>query len=132
MPGNAAEADSKGLCSNRILVCGGRDFSNQQFMFSYLDRMHQHRPITCIIQGEARGADVMAKTWAILRNVPFEGYPANWDNGKSAGPRRNIYMLKHGKPDIVVAFVGGTGTAHMVRLAEQAGISTVRTWREQK
>jgi len=98
----------------------------------FLDRFHENSKISCIIQGEARGADTMAKTWAILRGVPFEGYPAKWENDRGAGPRRNILMLKQGKPDVVIAFKGGTGTAHMLKIAQAAKIATISTWLERK
>ena len=35
-------------------------------------------------------------------------------------------MLDHGKPDIVVAFPGGRGTADMVKRAEDAGVRVIR------
>lgn len=38
------------------------------------------------------------------------------------------YDLDHGKPDLVVAFPGGSGTADMVRRAEAAGL-TIRDFR---
>lgn len=130
MSASAVEVDSKGSC--RILVCGGRNFADQQYLMDHLDKRHAFQPITCIIEGGARGADSMARTWAILRGVPYEEYKANWDNGTSAGPRRNHLMLKQGKPDMVIAFQGGTGTAHMCKIAQEAGIDVVRTWLRRK
>ena len=35
---------------------------------------------------------------------------------------RNRRMLEEGRPDLVIAFPGGKGTANMVRIALQAGI----------
>ena len=50
-------------------------------------------------------------------------YPAQWDvYGRRAGPIRNQEMIDEGKPDGVVAFPGGKGTADMVRRAEAAGL----------
>ena len=34
-------------------------------------------------------------------------------------------MLDEGKPDLVVAFPGGRGTAHMTRIARGAGIEVI-------
>lgn len=34
-------------------------------------------------------------------------------------------MLQEGKPDLVVAFPGGRGTAHMTRIAQEAGVPVV-------
>jgi len=55
-----------------------------------------------------------------------EHSPAEWDKfGRRAGPLRNEQMLREGKPDVVVAFPGGRGTAHMVRIAKEAGIDVL-------
>ena len=35
---------------------------------------------------------------------------------------RNQKMLDEGKPDLVVAFAGGRGTADMVRIAKRSGV----------
>jgi hypothetical protein len=42
--------------------------------------------------------------------------------GKAAGPIRNQRMIDEGKPDLVIAFPGGRGTADMVSRAKKAGI----------
>jgi hypothetical protein len=76
-----------------------------------------------IIHGAAMGADRWADVWAARVNVPVKRFRANWDRyGKSAGPRRNQKMLDEGKPDLVIAFPGGSGTADMVDRARTAGI----------
>ena len=48
--------------------------------------------------------------------------------GKKAGPLRNQQMLEEGKPDLVVAFPGGNGTADMVRRAKKANIEGDGDW----
>ena len=52
--------------------------------------------------------------------------PTGTGMAKSAGHIRNQVMLDKGKPDVVVAFPGGRGTADMVRRAEGAGIEVRR------
>jgi len=80
-------------------------------------------PITSVIAGGANGADTMAKHLAHAWNVPFRMFRADWNtHGKAAGPIRNQRMLDEGKPDLVVAFPGGRGTADMVRRAKAAGV----------
>jgi YspA, cpYpsA-related SLOG family len=39
----------------RVLVCGGRDFSDAEWLFRELDRIHALTPISCIIEGGAAG-----------------------------------------------------------------------------
>lgn len=111
----------------RVLVCGGRDFTNCGLVFDTLDALAKSEVIDCIIEGDARGADRIAGAWAKRRRVDLRLFPALWaSEGKAAGPRRNQRMLDAGKPDLVIAFPGGVGTADMIRRAEQAGIPVRR------
>ncbi len=53
-------------------------------------------------------------------------FHAEWMKyGKAAGPIRNARMLAEGKPDLVVAFPGGRGTADMLRRVREAGIEVI-------
>lgn len=108
----------------RVLVCGGRDFSDPLTLGSWLGGIHKNNgPITLLIEGGARGADFMAKEFAKWQGIPVQSFPADWNaHGKAAGPLRNKQMLEEGKPDLVVAFQGGRGTANMVAQATAAGV----------
>lgn len=81
-----------------------------------------------IITGaEPLGADRCAGDWAHTRGVPLAEYPAEWGKyGKSAGPKRNEWMLRFSNPDMAVAFPSreGRGTQDMMRRLEKAGIET--------
>lgn len=113
----------------RVLVCGGRNYYNKLSVKRTLDELHAKQPITCIIQGAATGADFLAKHWAVAYGGPgmkVEEYKADWaGQGRSAGPKRNVMMLNASRPDLVVAFPGGKGTAHMVRKAKAAGLTVI-------
>jgi hypothetical protein len=98
-------------------------------MWAYLDAMHEDVGISCLIQGDARGADRLAKGWAESRGIPHEDYPADWrGHGRAAGPIRNRQMLDEARPEVVVAFPDhwpfnrNTGTGHMVTITESAGL----------
>lgn len=79
-----------------------------------------------IIHGGARGADSAAGVFAAVNFCQEEVYQADWKtNGKAAGFIRNKQMLVEGKPDLVVAFPGGKGTAMMVKLAKTAGVKVI-------
>lgn len=61
-----------------------------------------------------------------MRRTSFKEFPADWDKyGKRAGYLRNVQMLDEGKPDLVVAFPGGKGTAMMVKLAKERGVRVI-------
>ena len=106
----------------KVLVCGGRDYSDRVAVWYTLDAFGPP-PITFVISGMAKGADTFAAQWARRFLIPLQEIPANWQrDGKAAGPIRNQQMLTEGKPDAVIAFPGGRGTADMVRRAERAGV----------
>ena len=109
----------------RLLVCGGRDLGNLHAVWAALDLLHAVRPVTHLIHGAARGADTLAARWAAARHIPATPFPADWSKGLGAGHARNAQMLTEGRPDLVVAFPGGRGTADMVRRARAAGVETV-------
>lgn len=107
----------------RVLVCGGRDYVDAKRVAHVLGCYHRYSPITCLIEGGARGADNLAYTWAQLHGIQTETYEADWKtHGRKAGPLRNQRMIDEGKPDLVIAFGGGRGTADMLRRAQAAGI----------
>ena len=80
----------------RVLVCGGRTFSDVELLYSILDALKAQHPDMSVIHGAA------------------------------AGPVRNGEMLSRGKPDVVIAFPGGRGTANMCEQAMTAGVRVVR------
>lgn len=111
----------------RILVCGGRDFKDKNLVYKTLwPYYEEYRADLEIISGMARGADHLGWLFAHHHDLKCHEFPADWDTyGKKAGPMRNIQMLVEGKPDLVIAFPGGTGTAHMVRISKKAGVKVI-------
>lgn len=110
----------------RVLVCGGRDYTDTARVFAVLDKLQAGRPLDVVIEGGAKGADACAKEWAFRRSVSVETYEAEWDvHGTFAGPVRNKRMLQEGRPDLVIAFPGGKGTRSMVGLARKFGVEVI-------
>ena len=111
----------------RLLVCGGRDFSDYVWLQETLDKLHAETPVDLLIQGGANGADNLAERWAAHRGIGCITFMAMWkQHGRKAGPMRNQRMIEEGRPDLVVAFPGGRGTDDMVWRAQQAGIEVRR------
>lgn len=114
----------------RVLVCGGRDFADRDLFASTMSRFKPKPLHDCaehiIIHGGAPGADALAQEWVEVFGGRQRIFPADWTlYGKAAGPIRNQRMLDEGKPELVVAFPGGSGTADMVRRARKAGVEVI-------
>lgn len=110
----------------RILVCGGRNYYDGHRVYEILNAIKRKHGIDVIIQGGATGADRFAGMWARANRVVNWEFKADWSKGKRAGPERNQQMLDDGKPDAVVAFPGGRGTADMIERARSAGLPVWR------
>ena len=114
----------------RVLVCGGRYFSDVEFLYDCLDIVHFRRGILCVIHGACHlgGADKLAGQWAKDNGVAVEEYPVEllkdgpWP---AAGSKRNTRMLRLSNPNCGIAFQGGHGTADMV---EKMRAKNLKVW----
>ncbi|WP_089177297.1 DUF2493 domain-containing protein [Bosea sp. AS-1] len=110
----------------RLLVTGGRDFTNRELAFSALNKLDAENCIDVVIHGAAKGADTLAARWCAAMNVPVWPFPAEWRRHQNAaGPIRNQRMIDEAAPSHVLAFSGGNGTADMVRRARAANIPVI-------
>ena len=116
-----------------VLGCGGRDFRDYRSVEDELDLLQPDQ----IVHGAARGADSLVGRYARENRIECLEFNAIWRprdgldpetlrplrNGYNprAGFQRNGRMLRESRPDLVVAFPGGNGTAHMVRTARGDG-----------
>lgn len=113
----------------RVLVCGSRDFDDRDHIYKFLDLFIP--AIEVVIEGEAPGADTLAREWAEEREIIVMPFPADWKHyGRAAGPIRNRQMLEEGKPDIVLAFPSNhlhdtKGTKDMVNQARTFKVPTL-------
>lgn len=110
---------------SRILICGGRNFTDADLLRRTMEQVLPYvGDKFCIINGLARGADMLAHAWAFHVGIPSICVPANWNyyGNKAAGPIRNQWMLDFCFPDLVIALPGGAGTADMVSRSRLAGV----------
>lgn len=82
----------------RLLVCGGRNFTDRAHIYRVLDSMHATRPITRLIHGAATGVDDLAADWARSRIGPdnVDPYPADWSD--TSHPDTVLRWNRYGKP----------------------------------
>lgn len=78
--------------------------------------------VTEVVSGGARGVDGIGEVWARIRKVPTKVFPADWSQGKKAGPLRNEQMAAYA--DALVAVWNGKsrGTADMIERAKAHGL----------
>lgn len=115
----------------KILVCGGRDYDNRERLFEVLDKALQAATMAgksfTLVHGGATGADSLSHEWATARQISnVRVYEADWQtHGKAAGPIRNKKMFTSEQPDVIIAFKGGNGTVHMMKIGREAGVPVV-------
>ena len=112
----------------RVLISGDREWTDKERIREYI----QSRPdyVTYVIEGEARGADKLARVVAEELGIKVMPFPADWRRyGRGAGPKRNQQMLDEGKPDEVCGFHDdirvSKGTKDMLKRSLAAGIKTL-------
>ncbi len=102
----------------KTIIAGGRDYVMTAQDFAFLDTL----PISEVVCGEARGADISGKYWAMSRGIPVISFYPDWkQHGKSAGILRNVEMAEYA--EAVVLFPGGRGTTHMGETADKNGLT---------
>lgn len=110
----------------RVAIVGSRHYARPNWVASWIARLSLHYPDCVIVSGGAPGVDTWAIEAAVRAKLAYEVFEADWDTyGKSAGPKRNQALVSSlGPGDKLVAFWDGQsrGTAHVVSLAEAAGI----------
>lgn len=114
---------------NKLLVTGSRAWTDRDLMAETLDELLAERNTIAsqvlLIEGEAPGADVMARDLWWERGGPVLGVPANWQIGRQAGVIRNQRMVDM-MPDLVVGFLTkhSRGTSDCLARAREVGIET--------
>lgn len=108
-----------------LLVVGSRSFSNYELLKEKLDIALKLETKICIVSGGAKGADLLAKTYAREKGYLYYEFPADWNTyGKKAGIIRNEKMhefISHFKKRACIAFWDGEsrGTKSNFALAEK-------------
>jgi hypothetical protein len=111
----------------KIVVCGGRKFSDLKRLQRALEAIHRKHYIETLITGPKSGAEEMAYFWAVNRNIrEIITVPAGPEalTGRVNYQRRNFDLLDKYRPDAVVAFSYPEPDG-MIAIAKQHGF---RIW----
>lgn len=106
----------------KLLVCGSRTWDDIDYIEDVLVSFWKQDSKLEIIEGGARGADLIAKQWANRMNLHVTEIKPDWNRyGLSAGPRRNKQMINL-NPDFCLAFHNdidnSKGTKDMIEKAK--------------
>ena len=105
----------------KVAIIGGRDFHQKEFLFEKVLSIVQNNKVSMIISGGAKGADTLAKHFALDHEIPFQEYLPQYHlfPGKIAPLKRNEQIVN--ACDILVAFPcsNSKGTLHAISLAKK-------------
>lgn len=113
------------MAETRIIVAGGRDFDDYDYLEKSIDEILIDNTGTIkIINGTARGADTLGERYAKEHGYEVVRFPADWDRyGKQSGYLRNLEMADYACEEdgkgILIAFwdCKSKGTEHMINIA---------------
>lgn len=117
----------------KVLISGARDYKNEAIMGVIILGMKQMYDELgeefIIVEGEAPGADTMARVIGESLGIEVRKYPADWRRyKKAAGPIRNRQQFDSELPNLVLCFhddfLNSSGTKDMAEYALSKGAST--------
>lgn len=108
----------------KIIVAGSRDVFEYDLLKSFMVKICKKYDITHVISGKAKGMDSCGEFWAVEHGIPIIDMPADWSQGRKAGPLRNIDMLKVADIILVIKRTNSRGSEHMSSIARSSGKPT--------
>lgn len=112
--------------SKTILVCGGRDYADEEYLFRVLQYINDEVGIQRLVASNERGAAALTVKWAKYNDVAIHTFDTDQRRyGKEAESIRNQKMVDEEGISFVLAFPGGRGTEDMLHKANVANISQI-------
>lgn len=112
----------------RVLITGSREWTEREAVEEPLLAYYMfYGDNLVVVHGDCpTGADRIAKEFCDEMNITQDPHPADWSQGRKAGPLRNKRMVSLGA-DVCLAFPLGEsrGTRGCMKMAEAAGIKVL-------
>jgi len=105
----------------KLIIAGGRKIDvSVDFIKDTLVQMTgtDHFPwgwkVEEVVSGRAKGVDTSGERFAKACNISIKEFPADWDNnGKAAGPIRNVEMGEYADAALIIWDGMSSGSRHM-------------------
>ena len=126
----------------KVIVAGSRSIIDYNIVYKAIMEAKIEK-ITEIVSGTAKGVDQMGERWAKENNIPIKKFPANWKNLEApgavikrgpygeynvkAGFDRNKQMAEYAEVLICIIQNNSSGSASMIKLAEEHGLQVFVT-----
>lgn len=104
----------------KLAIVGSRTFNDYDMLVDFIKKNYDISEITHIVSGGAKGADALGERFANEFGKETIIFLAEWKKyGKSAGFKRNVYIIEN--CDECVCFWDGEshGTKHDITLCEE-------------
>ena len=112
---------------NGIVVAGSRNLDTAIGVYlrwqlrQDIRFLAENEPQAVVIEGEARGVDIEARTIACECGLRVDRNPADWSSGRGAGYARNQAMVDKGERAFVYWNGTSRGSWHTATIAYKAG-----------
>lgn len=106
----------------RLIIAGSRTFTDYDDAAKVIEitcALNKWKPVV-VLCGGAAGVDALGKRWALENGCACVEYPADWSQGRKAGPLRNAAMIENADALIAIWDGRSRGTADMIRRAVAA------------
>jgi hypothetical protein len=111
--------------SFKIVIAGSRTFDDYLLLRKKMDHFTRElKSPPIIVTGGAKGADTLGVRWAMERGFYTMTYYPDWEKfGRKAGFLRNQTMAENANALVAFWDMKSRGTAHMINLARDKGLS---------
>jgi hypothetical protein len=96
----------------KVIIAGSRSVNDYKLVVDTINSSNYS--ITEVVSGCATGVDRLGEQWARANNVPIKEMPANWNQGKKAGPLRNKAMAEYADAAIIIWDGHSPGARNMI------------------
>ena len=105
-----------------LLVSGSQTIKDKDFVFSCLDKITSKYEIQYLIEGEAKGVDIISRLYAKEHNIEVIPMKAKWNKyGRGAGIIRNSEMVNLCSKGLAIWDGTSRGTKDTIEKLRKAG-----------